>query len=295
MSSHIRFASCGLGFGVSAVITAAVVSAQPQTAIEPDHAPAGYTLAFSDEFNVGNMPDPAKWDYATERNAEGWYNQEKQYYAKARPENSRIENGKLIIEAHAETLDRAQYSDWSGQKYTSARLVTRGKASWAYGFFEIRAKLPCGVGTWPAIWTLPEDPTVKWPSGGELDIMEHVGFAPGEINQTVHTKAFNFSNGTQKTTKFAVPAACEAMHRYQMLWTEDFVLMGVDDKPKFMFRRVVNDRARWPFDQPHHLLLNIAVGGNWGGQKGIRPEAFPARMEIDYVRVYQRVPTVDAR
>jgi beta-glucanase (GH16 family) len=291
MPSHIKSVACIAGFGISTAICGTFVFAQTQPAIEPDHAPAGYTLVFSDEFNVGTMPDPAKWDYATERNAEGWFNQEKQYYAKARPENSRIENGKLIIEARAETLDRATYADWSGQKYTSARLLTRGKASWAYGFFEIRAKLPCGVGTWPAIWTLPEDPKVKWPNGGELDIMEHVGFAPGEINQTVHTKAFNFGNGTQKTTKFAVPAACDAMHRYQMLWTEDFVLMGVDDKPKFMFRRVENDRARWPFDQPHHLLLNIAVGGSWGGQKGIRPEAFPARMEVDYVRVYQRVPT----
>lgn len=292
MPSHMRSVACISGFGLATAIGAAFVSAQPQPEIEPDHAPAGYTLVFSDEFDVGSMPDPTKWDYATERNAEGWFNQEKQYYAKARPENSRIENGKLIIEAHAEMLDPAKYKDWSGQKYTSARLLTRGKASWAYGFFEIRAKLPCGVGTWPAIWTLPEDPTVKWPNGGELDIMEHVGFAPGEINQTVHTKAFNFGSGSQKTTKFAVPAACDAMHRYQMLWTEDFVLMGVDDKPKFMFRRVVNDRARWPFDQPHHLLLNVAVGGSWGGQKGIRPEAFPARMEVDYVRVYQRAPTV---
>ncbi len=260
--------------------------------VEPDHAPAGYSIVFGDEFNAGAMPDPTKWDYATERNVEGWFNQEKQYYARARPENSRIENGRLIIEARAETLDPKQYPDWSGQKYTSTRLLTRGKASWTYGFFEIRAKLPCGIGTWPAIWTLPEDPKVVWPNGGELDIMEHVGFVPGEINQTVHTKAFNFGNGTQKTTKFQVATACAAMHRYQMLWTPDFILMGIDDQPKFMFRKVKKDRARWPFEQPHHLLLNIAVGGVWGGQKGIRPDAFPAKMEVDYVRIYQRAAEV---
>jgi beta-glucanase (GH16 family) len=259
-----------------------------QPVVEPDHAPAGYTLVFGDEFNAGSMPDPARWDYATERNADGWFNQERQYYSRARPENSRIEDGHLIIEARAETLDPSQYPDWGDQKYTSARLLTRGKASWTYGFFEIRAKLPCGIGTWPAIWTLPEDPKVEWPNGGEIDIMEHVGFDPGVINQTVHTRAFNFGSGTQKTTKFVVADACTSMHRYQLLWTPDFVLMGVDDQAKFMFRKVRSDRARWPFDQPQHLLLNIAVGGSWGGQKGIKPEAFPARMEVDYVRIYQR-------
>jgi beta-glucanase (GH16 family) len=292
MRSNLRFLVLTATFSFGTCPATASVEAKPATAVEPDHAPAGYALVFGDEFNTGTMPDAAKWDYATERNAEGWFNQEKQYYARARPENARIENGRLIIEARAETLDPRQYADWSGQKYTSARLLTRGKASWTFGFFEIRAKLPCGIGTWPAIWTLPEDPKVVWPNGGELDIMEHVGFVPGEINQTVHTKAFNFGSGTQKTTKFQVADACNAMHRYQMLWTPDFILMGVDDQPKFMFRKVKKDRARWPFDQPHHLLLNIAVGGSWGGQKGIRPDAFPAKMEVDYVRIYQRAAEV---
>jgi beta-glucanase (GH16 family) len=279
-----------VAFGICAA--SAFAETNPAPAIEPHHAPAGYALVFGDEFNAGTMPDPAKWDYATERNAAGWFNQEKQYYARARPENARIENGSLIIEARAETLDPKRYPDWSGQKYTSTRLLTRGKASWTFGFFEIRAKVPCGIGTWPAIWTLPEDPNVVWPNGGELDIMEHVGFVPGEINQTVHTKAFNFGSGSQKTAKFQVADACTAMHRYQMLWTPDFILMGVDDQPKFMFRKVKTDRARWPFDQPHHLLLNIAVGGSWGGQKGVRPDAFPAKMEVDYVRIYQRTAEV---
>jgi beta-glucanase (GH16 family) len=261
---------------------------------EPHRQPAGYVQVFGDEFETPGLPDPAKWAYDTHRNAEGWYNQERQYYAAARPENSRVEGGRLIIEARAEALETAGLRDWGGQRYSSARLFTQGKASWTYGFFEVRAKLPCGVGTWPAIWMLPEDPAVKWPEGGEIDIMEHVGFAPGEINQTVHTKAFNFGRGSQKTTKFVVPTACEAMHRYQLLWTPEFVLMGIDDNPKFMFKKLRADPARWPFDKPMHLLLNIAVGGSWGGQKGVRDDAFPARMEIDYVRVYQK-PAAEQR
>lgn len=260
----------------------------PAERLEPHHAPEGYVLVWSDEFATDGLPDAARWRYDTHRNREGWYNQERQYYAEARPENSRVENGRLIIEAREELLDPARFPDWGRQRYTSARLLTQGVQAWTYGFFEIRAKLPCGVGTWPAIWMLPEDRTVEWPNGGEIDIMEHVGHVPGEINQSVHTRAFNFTRNTQKTTKFRVDDACETMHRYQLLWTPEFVLTGVDDQPKFLFRSMPDDRTRWPFDQPMHLLLNIAVGGNWGGQRGIDAAAFPARFEIDYVRVYQQ-------
>jgi beta-glucanase (GH16 family) len=271
-------------------LTACLIAtpASGDTSVPIKHnAPAGYELVFADEFSADGAPDQAKWAYATERNLQGWFNQEKQYYSDNRHENARVENGNLIIEAREETLDKQKYPDWSGQKYTSARMLTRGKASWTYGFFEIRAQLPCGKGTWPAIWTLPEDPAVEWPNGGEIDIMEHVGFAPGEINHTIHTKAFNFGKGSQKTSKYVVPDACQAMHRYQMLWTPNFILMGVDDLPKFIFKKVKSQQSRWPFNQPHHLLFNIAVGGSWGGQKGIDPKSFPAQMKIDYVRVYQ--------
>ena len=290
----VRNASIVIWWALAASLAAPLIAqntlfapAKGQKTVEIHHAPAGYNLVFQDEFSAGSMLDESKWDYATERNAKGWFNREKQYYARARAKNSRIENGHLIIEAHAEELNPAAYPDWSGQQYTSARIVTRGRASWAYGFFEIKAKLPCGTGTWPAIWTLPEDPAVTWPDGGEIDIMEHVGFDPGVVHQTIHTKAFNFGAGTQKTTKFDVPDACTAMHRYQLLWTPEFVLLGIDDAPKFLYKKDKDSRSRWPFDQPHHLLLNIAVGGEWGGRKGINANAFPAKMEIDYVRIYQ--------
>lgn len=273
-----------LMLGVATIGTAG--AAQP---VEPDHGPPGYVRVFADEFDAPAI-DRTAWRFDTSRNAVGWYNQEKQYYSDGRPENARIERGRLVIEARAETLDKARFPDWGGQKYSSARLIGQGLKSWTYGFFEIRAKLPCGRGTWPAIWMLPEDPNVKWPAGGEIDIMEHVGFEPGTVHQTIHTAAFNFANGTQLTKSFAVPDACTAMHRYQLLWTPEFLVTGIDDEPKYMVRRVKGDRARWPFDKPMHLILNIAVGGNWGGRKGIDPAAFPARMEIDYVRVYQPRP-----
>lgn len=261
--------------------------AQPQPR-EPHRAPAGYDLVFADEFDVGVAPDPSRWAYDTHRNRQGWYNNERQYYSAGRPENARVENGVLVIEARRETLDPDSFPDFGGQFYTSSRLYTQGKAAWTYGFFEIRAKLPCGRGTWPAIWMLPEDPKVKWPDGGEIDIMEHVGFDPGVIHHSVHTRAFNFSRGTQQTASHQVANTCTAFHRYQLLWTPQMLLFGVDDVPKFRFDKRVGGTARWPFDKPMHLLLNIAVGGVWGGRKGIDDATFPARMEVDYVRVYQK-------
>ncbi|WOE75527.1 glycoside hydrolase family 16 protein [Alterisphingorhabdus coralli] len=279
------------------------VSPQPETASQApaqDQAgesvatniPNGYALVWSDEFSTPGLPDPAKWKYDTFRNKQGWFNNEKQYYSANRAENARIESGNLIIEARKEALDPALFPDWGGQEFSSARLITQGLGDWTYGFFEIRAKLPCGVGTWPAIWMLPSDPDIEWPEGGEIDIMEHVGFEPGVIHHSVHTTAFNFSRGTQMTSKHELESACDAMHKYQLLWTSDFMMFGVDDKPKFLFKKESSKRSRWPFDRPQHLLLNIAIGGSWGGQKGIADDAVPARMEIDYVRVYQ--PTAPA-
>ncbi|QJQ32603.1 glycoside hydrolase family 16 protein [Sphingomonas lacunae] len=269
--------------------------ASPVPALSSEHAMLpGYRLVWSDEFSTNGLPDPARWNYDTHRNRQGWYNDELQYYAAGRLENSRIENGHLIIEAHAERLERRHFPDWGRQRYTSARLYTKGVQAWTYGFFEVRAKLPCAVGSWPAIWLLPEESPDPWPISGEIDIMEHVGHVPGEINQSVHTEAYNHIQNTHRTAKFMVPDACETMHRYQLLWTADFVLAGIDDQPKFMFRRSGNDRSRWPFDQPMHLLLNVAVGGSWGGQQGVDNAAFPARFEIDYVRVYQPDPATTA-
>jgi len=258
--------------------------------------PDGYELVWSDEFSKDGLPDPKKWKYDVYRNAKGWYNQEKQYYSNARLKNSRVENGRLIIEAHKEDLSGEGFSDWGKQKYSSARMITKGVGDWTYGFFEIRAKLPCAVGTWPAIWTLSSDPDAKWPDGGEIDIMEHVGYEPGVIHHSIHTKKFNYSRGSQLNTKHEVSDACDAMHKYQLLWTETFLLFGVDDSPKFLFKKEKeNNIGHWPFDRPQHLLLNLAVGGNFAGRSTIKASAFPDRMEVDYVRVFQPKSTTVAK
>ena len=252
----------------------------------PMARPADARLVWSDEFD-GDRLDPAKWRYDTSRNRDGWYNGEQQYYAADRPENVRVENGRLIIEARREALDRARYPDWGGQHYTSGRIDTRGHASWTYGFYEIRAKLPCARGTWPAIWMLPD--TGTWPDGGEIDIMEHVGSQPEVVHATVHSALFVHTRGTQRGAERPLPGACGAFHDYQLDWRPDSIAIGVDGRA---YMRVTNDRpggrAAWPFDAPFHLILNLAIGGSWAAAQGMDDATLPQRMEIDYIRVWQR-------
>ena len=263
-----------------------LLSAAPAPAPDAIGLPGGYRLVWADEFKGSGLPDPRKWAYDTAMNKRGWHNEEKQYYSDARAKNARVRNGRLIIEAHLEKLDPAKFPDWGGQSYTSARLLTRGKASWQYGYFESRAKLPCGLGTWPAIWTLSDGPNMKWPDDGEIDIMEHVAQDPGTVHQSIHTKAFNHVAKTQKTATRKVPDACEAFHIYQLHWTPTRIQMGIDGKTLFSFDKPSGDVAEWPFDRPHYVILNLAIGG-WGGLKGIDDKALPQKFEVDHVRVYQ--------
>jgi beta-glucanase (GH16 family) len=249
--------------------------------------PAGARLVWADEFDVAGLPAADKWSYDTERNAAGWFNNELQYYADARPENSRVVNGMLEITARREDLSNLGLPDWSGQRYSSARLITRGKADWKYGFVEVRAKLPCGVGSWPAIWMLSAPPESRWPDDGEIDIMEHVGFDPGVVHGTAHTGAFNGMLGNQKTASTTVPDACDEFHRYQMRWSAARITVGIDDRDYYQYSNDGSGNSEWPFDSPQFLILNIAVGGDWGGQMGVNDAIFPVTMQIDYVRVYQ--------
>jgi beta-glucanase (GH16 family) len=250
--------------------------------------PAGFRLVWSDEFDVDGLPASSRWSYDTERNAAGWYNNELQYYADARAENSSVAGGMLVITARREDLSTLGFPDWSGQKYSSARLITRDKASWTYGFVEIRAKLPCGTGTWPALWMLSSPPDSRWPDDGEIDIMEHVGFDPGVIHGTVHTGAYNSTRNNQRTATTSVPDACGQFHRYQLNWSATRITVGVDDHNYYQYSNDNSGNAEWPFDSPQYLILNIAVGGDWGGQMGVNDAIFPVNLEIDYVRVYQR-------
>lgn len=160
-----------------------------------DGSPEGYRLVWNDEFDVDGLPDPARWTYDVARNRDGWYNNELQYYSASRCENARVQGGRLVIEARREFPDPATSPDSGGQEFTSARLVSRGLAQWTYGFFEVRAKVPCGRGTWPAAWLLPVA-DANWPAGGEIDILEHVGHNPGVVHGTVHTTSYNHTRGT---------------------------------------------------------------------------------------------------
>ena len=239
---------------------------------------AKQTLVWSDEFNYTGLPDSTKWSYNVD--GHGWGNNELQYYTDKRLENARVENGVLTIEARKE--------EWQGSKYTSARLVTKGKGDWQYGRIEVRARIPKGRGTWPAIWMLASTDPLAWPDDGEIDIMEHVGFNQGYVHGTVHTKKYNHVIGTQKTDTILVPDCSEKFHVYALDWTADSIKISMDDQVYFTFGNERTGDDAWPFNKPHHLLLNIAVGGNWGGAKGIDDSIWPQKMEVDYVRVYKK-------
>jgi beta-glucanase (GH16 family) len=236
-------------------------------------------LVWADEFDLPGLPDATRWDYDTFRNAPGWWNNERQYYAAARFQNSVVEGGRLRITARRESL--SWLPDWGGQAYSSARLITRGKASWTYGFFEIRARMPCGTGTWPAIWMLGTGGV--WPDDGEIDIVEHVGRNPEEILGTVHTPITGpAGNGSRRP----LPTACTEFHDYQMHWTPEEIAIGVDGSVYHRYRNPRTGRAAWPFDTPQYLLLNVAIGGTLGGP--VDDTIFPRTMEVEHVRVWQR-------
>lgn len=245
-----------------------------------------WQLVWSDEFNYTGLPDPAKWGYDV--GAHGWGNNELQNYTERRQENARVENGVLVIEARRDG-DKSH-------PYTSARLVSKGKGDWTYGRFEVRAKLPSGRGTWPAIWMLASKRnygTGYWPDNGEIDIMEHVGYDPDVIHASAHTKAYHHSINTQKTGKTKVETARSGFNIYAVEWTPEEIRWYINGQQYFRFanERVSNpaaDYKEWPFDKPFHLLLNLAVGGNWGGAKGVDDSIWPQRMEVDYIRVYQQ-------
>jgi beta-glucanase (GH16 family) len=247
------------------------------------HAQKKLKLVWADEFNKSGLPDPAKWSYDLGRgcpNNCGWGNNELQFYTQKRKENARVENGKLIIEAHKEKFQDADY--------TSARLVSKNKGDWKYGRIEVKAKLPAGRGIWPAIWMLPTKWEYGgWPHSGEIDIMENVGYWPDSLFATVHTGAFNHGIGTQVGTAISAKDLSTAFHVYAIEWEADKIIFMMDGKEYHRFNNNKQGSAAWPFDKQFHLLLNVAVGGNWGGKFGVDDNIFSQRMEIDYVRVYQ--------
>ena len=246
-----------------------------------------WELVWSDEFDAAGLPDTTRWGYDV--GGHGWGNNEAQYYTEGRVENARVEDGVLVIEARKEPF--------AGNAYTSARLVSRDRGDWTYGRVEVMARLPSGRGTWPAIWMLPTTPGYGnggWPDNGEIDIMEHVGLDPGRVHGSVHVNAYNHLNGNQKSASKTVPDVTSAFHQYAIEWTPRQIDFFIDDTLYFRYFNENQGWTAWPFDQPFHLLLNLAIGGNWGGQQGIDDSIFPQRLEVDYVRVYRNaaVPEV---
>lgn len=237
-----------------------------------------------DEFDYEGLPDPEKWNYA--EGGHGWGNGEFQYYTANRLKNTRVENGRLVIEAHKE--------DFEGNTYTSARLVTKDRQDFEYARIEVRAKLPTGRGTWPAIWMLSSEKKYSpdnWPENGEIDIMEHVGYNPGSVHATVHTySTLRIPGDNPLTRNMIVPDFNTAFHTYRVDWYPEGIDIFVDYEPYFSFKNSQNGWEEYPFDHPFHLLLNIAVGGGWGGLRGVDDSIFPQRMEVDYVRAYKYLP-----
>lgn len=241
-----------------------------------------YQLVWSDEFDYSGLPDSTKWSFDTRGNATGWGNDEDQFYTSKRLANAEVKDGKLFI--------NALNDDFEGHKYTSARLVTRGKGDWLYGKFEISARLPEGRGLWPAIWMLPTDWKYGgWPASGEIDIMENVGYMPDTILATAHTQTYNHKIGTQRSDTICVPTCYNKFHVYTMEWSPDQYKVFVDSVHYFTFKNEGTGFKEWPFDKRFHLLLNVAVGGGWGGKMGIDDSIFPQSMVVDYVHVYQKI------
>ncbi|MGQ8337380.1 glycoside hydrolase family 16 protein [Sunxiuqinia sp. A32] len=240
-----------------------------------------YELVWCDEFDYVGLPDTAKWSYDTRGNSHGWGNNELQFYTNQRSKNVRVDDDKLVITALRE--------DYEGRNYTSTRLSSRGKGDWQYGRIEVKAKLPFGKGTWPAIWMMPTESKYKgWPACGEIDIMEHVGYDPGVVHGTIHTLSYNHSINTQKANTIEVPNLFADFHEYAIEWDQEQIQWFVDNEPFFTFKNEHNSYKEWPFDQKFHLLLNLAVGGNWGGKFGVDDSIFPQSMVVEYVRVYKK-------
>lgn len=239
-------------------------------------------LVWSDEFNEPGQPDQQKWIYDLGDGCPhlcGWGNNELQFYTD-KTSNVRVEDGHLVIEGHKE--------QWKGKGYTSAKLKSKNKGDWDHGKIEIKAKLPEGKGTWPAFWMLPTlTRPMKWPADGEIDIMEHVGFNQGWIFGTIHTKKYNHMVGTQKSDSIFIGNVHDQFHVYGLEWNKTEMEWSVDGKPYHKILKGNDNHDGWPFEEKFHLIVNLAVGGNWGGRHGVDESIWPQKIEIDYVRVYQ--------
>jgi beta-glucanase (GH16 family) len=230
----------------------------------------GYKLVWEDNFK-GNSLDMNYW--SNEVAKPGWVNNELQRYTDGK--NVNVANGKLIITAKKEN-----------NEYTSGRIITKSKKTFTYGLVEIKAKLPHGTGTWPALWMLGQNISeVNWPACGELDIMEHVGKHPNFIHSSIHNSSGY--GATPYTGIVEINDPFNTYHIYGMEWTTDYINFMIDGKLVYHYQPEAKNKDNWPFDKPFFLIFNIAIGGDWGGP-AVDDTLFPAAMTVDWVKVYQK-------
>jgi beta-glucanase (GH16 family) len=253
----------------------------------------GWVPTWCDEFKYVGAVDSSKWNH--QNGGGGFGNQEKQYYTN-RSENAYVDGEYLTITALKES--------YQSHNYTSSKIWTQGVANFKYGKIEMRAKLPSGRGTWPAFWMMPTlSKYGGWPKSGEIDIMEHVGYNPNVILGTLHTERFNGTNGRGVSTNSLINDgtliaidALNQFHTYGIIWNETSIewffdgysLGKVSYSPTKSQSYLYPTSVDWPFDQNFYIILNLAVGGTWGGAQGIDDTIFPTEFVIDYVRVYQQ-------
>ena len=244
----------------------------------------GWALVWNDEFD-GPALNLEKWSY--EIGGHGWGNNELQYYSDD-DSTAFIQDGKLVI--RADLVPQGTGSSDNLRYFSSARLRTSGKGDWRYGRIEVKAKLAMGQGIWPAIWMLPTDWMYGgWPESGEIDIMEHVGYDPGRVHGSIHTGSYNHKINTQRGGSKLLDKISSKFYVYAIEWYEDRIDFLIDDSKYFSFQNDgKNDFNTWPFNQRFHLLINIAVGGDWPGSPDETTQ-FPTEMEVEYVRVYEKI------
>ena len=244
----------------------------------------GWALVWNDEFD-GPALNLEKWSF--EIGGHGWGNNELLYYSDE-DSTAFIQDGKLVI--RADLVPQGTGSSDNLRYFSSARLRTSGKGDWRYGRIEVKAKLALGQGIWPAIWMLPTDWMYGgWPESGEIDIMEHVGYDPGRVHGSIHTGSYNHKINTQRGGSKLLDKISSKFYVYAIEWYEDRIDFLIDDSKYFSFQNDgKNDFNTWPFNQRFHLLINIAVGGDWPGSPDETTQ-FPTEMEVEYVRVYEKI------
>ena len=246
----------------------------PRPAVDPTmNVPEGYEIDWFDEFTGISLG--ADWSYEV-KNA-GWVNNEKQNYV----------NGNGVTEVSNGTL-KINCKKMDGKIY-SGRIYAKKNKGWKYGWVEARIKLPKGKGTWPAFWMMPVNESDGWPTCGEIDIMEEVGYHPNYTSSSIHCNSYNHTKGTQKTAERLTPGAEGEFHVYALEWTENYIQTYVDRNPLLHFDNDgAGNKNTWPFNKEFYVILNLAWGGDWGGAQGVDESALPVTMEVDYVRVFKK-------